>query len=816
MIAADPTESSSADPTVEGMLDGIAGDRVVGWAWHPNQPQRTALVELVANNRVIATTSAAFTRPDLTVANKRDGACAFEFPINDRYPIDVPLSARVLTMRGVYALPGGPVTILRQSIAATAIPPTLSTPAVPLAIRRPANRISVPLGHSPEIVGHLDTFGPDTLKGWIWHEDATRGAVSVSMIADNREILTFVADSWRRDLSELRQGDGRCGFDLAVPEVLLDGKLHMIDLRLAGTPYSLLKSQLEIQLERASPHAMPTASIHRALYRPPDPKAVRFSFIVNFYNMQREAQRTLTSLSRSYQHNIGDLAYEVICIDNGSNPPLQKDWIESFGPEFRLIRPQHPQSSPCSVINQVAREANGRYLAVMIDGAHMLTPGILREAMDIFAVDSNAVLAVRHWFVGGDQRWLSSIDYDRTLEDLLFKRIDWPRNGYELFRIGLPIGESPNAWFDGLSESNCLFLPAALYARLGGMDEGFDAPGGGFANLDLFRRAAAVSDQRLYCLVGEATFHQYHGGTTTNVTDAQKEQRVRRYESSYRALRGERFEGISPDRIRLRGCLRYPEIMVTARQRPLFATELGITDKVRPAFLPQHLDHGARGYVQSVYAEAGLNRANQWAGIPAPLAAADLINIQMILNQVRPGCIVTTSSDDGLLAFLDSIMRPLALEATRIVRVTPVASTAQLPPRVQSIIGAPYQASTLTAVQRAIGAEEDVLVLFAPQTDDYLPIESIRTYASFVSYGSYLVFLGTVFGQPWLGYSKYWHLTAIRKFIASGAPFTIDRTQEREIVSLCASGYLKRVRDLDKVRNYDPSLDCIDAPGVNG
>ena len=46
---------------------------------------------------------------------------------------------------------------------------------------------------------------------------------------------------------------------------------------------------------------------------PPAPAdAVDLSVVVVFYNMRREADRTLHSLSRAYQQGIDDLDYEVI------------------------------------------------------------------------------------------------------------------------------------------------------------------------------------------------------------------------------------------------------------------------------------------------------------------------------------------------------------------------------------------------------------------------------------------------------------------------------------------------------------------------
>ena len=53
------------------------------------------------------------------------------------------------------------------------------------------------------------------------------------------------------------------------------------------------------------------------------------------------------------------------------------------------------------------------------------------------------------------------------------------------------------------------------FERLGGFDERFLAAGGGLVGLDFFKRASeAASD--LVLLLGEGTFHQFHGGVATN------------------------------------------------------------------------------------------------------------------------------------------------------------------------------------------------------------------------------------------------------------------------------------------------------------
>ena len=128
----------------------------------------------------------------------------------------------------------------------------------------------------------------------------------------------------------------------------------------------------------------------------------------------------------------------------------------------------------------------------MIDGAHVLTPGVLRFGVLGLRAHEPAVVAVQQWYVGpGQQPDVVGNGYDLEYEDRLFEGIDWPTDGYRLFEIGHFIGERD--WFDYIWESNCVFVPRRLLEQVGGFDESFSVPGGGFANFDLFERVAAIT-----------------------------------------------------------------------------------------------------------------------------------------------------------------------------------------------------------------------------------------------------------------------------------------------------------------------------------
>lgn len=776
--------------TIEGVVDGLRGDLLHGWAWDTRAEQPYLRIEVRAAGVLLGSADAAVFRADLAMAGKRDGHCAFAIALDPR-----PAPGTVLTITAA----GGDT-----DLEITGSPFTVPAPLVSGSADQIIDVLPLPIGTS-RLHGSLDQCGPTRIRGWVRWLDGTGRSPTLSLHEGDRELLRFEANQWRADIAELQQGDGCCGFDLPLPEALGDDQLHVLELRTADTGAPVLESPFRIRGT-----ALTASRTHGVL--PLQRKAVidtvDLSIIVNFYNMQREAGRTLTSLSRDYQRGADDLSYEVLCIDNGSDPPLDPEWIAGFGPQFRLVHPSRRLSSPCAALNEAALQARGDYLALMIDGAHLLTPGVFHEARRAWQEHPGAVVALRHWFVGGDQRWLTMTGYTREQEDRLFERIRWPADGYELFRIGAPIGENPEPWFDGLSESNCLMLPTTLYDRIGGFDEAFDQAGGGFANLDLWRRASDATSGPLVSLLGEASFHQFHGGTTTNVDDAEKDSRVRTYANAYRALRREDFAGVHRSRLSFRGRMT-SEFATGVRQRTLLPMYLGITEQVRPGQLALHFDEGAQAHLQSVYAECALQREVRWLGQPVGVAPADLVSLQEIIHQLRPDAVIVAGAEAGLVAFIDSMLNMIDATASRILHINPSPATPAWPARVTALQGLPGDPHVLATARHWVGSAETVLVLLATGPAGNFSLSTLRDYGVLVSYRSYLICLDTLFGQPWLGYSTRQHLQAIREFTGSHSPFVIDRSWTRQLISTCPSGYLRKVGNSCTAADYDGSLDMI-------
>ena len=272
--------------------------------------------------------------------------------------------------------------------------------------------------------------------------------------------------------------------------------------------------------------------VERAERRP------NLSVVVVVYDMPREAPRTLLSLSAGYQRYINADDYEVIVVDNGSNPPFDSGEIERLSGNFRLIRIDPAPPSPAQAINRGLAEARGDVIGVMIDGARIVTPGILHFALHGASLHDKAVVATLGWYLGHDFQTCSiQSGYDVAREDALLDAINWPGDGYRLFEIGAMDESSVDGWFQPIAESNALFLRRELWSLLGGVDERFDAPGGGLVNFDTFRRALELPDAKLVILLGEATFHQLHGGFNTNAPRERQIENWTRWASQYSTIR---------------------------------------------------------------------------------------------------------------------------------------------------------------------------------------------------------------------------------------------------------------------------------------
>ena len=260
----------------------------------------------------------------------------------------------------------------------------------------------------------------------------------------------------------------------------------------------------------------------------------RTSVVVVVFDMARELPRTLATLDPRHQVGLDADDYEVIVVDNGSPVPVDPSLAERFSGHLRVERLDPAPPSPARAANHGIALAAGDLVGLIVDGARMCSPGLLAGARRAAGLATRPVVTAPAWHLGSVPHMRAhEAGHDQAAEDRLLDSVPWRHDGYALFSIATFAGSSHRGWFGPMGESSSLFLPRATWAELGGLDEAFDLPGGGLVNHDLYHRACELPDVQLVELLGEGTFHQFHGGAATSRRFGWPEM-----DAQYQALRG--------------------------------------------------------------------------------------------------------------------------------------------------------------------------------------------------------------------------------------------------------------------------------------
>jgi cephalosporin hydroxylase len=385
--------------------------------------------------------------------------------------------------------------------------------------------------------------------------------------------------------------------------------------------------------------------------------APRISILVCAYNMARELPRTLYTLSAAYQRDAQELDWEVVVLDNGSNSPVDEGALQEILPGVRVVRPDDPKPSPAAAINAAMAELKGQLIGLFIDGARLASPGIIRHAADAWLADPSRAIGTLAFHLGNDgQHRTVHEGYNAATEDALLASVPWEADGYRLFDIASLAGSSANGWFGCINETNGLFMDRAMWPRVGGLDERFESPGGGFVNLELWERAVAASNGGPWIMLGEGTFHQVHGGVATNGPPENRDP----MRAEYAAIHGRPFAG--------------------PKYRPQFVGALD--DKRFAAGAARPLDRQRR--VHSVRQRhfrvdlptEALNRIQhgtlrtRYKGLRLAKSPFDLALYMQAIERLRPATIIEVgTSEGGSAAWLIDQCRAFGLSETQLISI---------------------------------------------------------------------------------------------------------------------------------------------------
>jgi cephalosporin hydroxylase len=364
-----------------------------------------------------------------------------------------------------------------------------------------------------------------------------------------------------------------------------------------------------------------------------------------------------------------------------------------------------------------------------------------------------------------------------------------------LFEISHFIGDRD--WFDGIVESNCLFVPRAVLDQYGGFDDSFAMPGGGYANLDLFERIGIAPGINVASILGEGTFHQVHGGTTTNVADEDlRRERVSSYREHFEELRGRPLIGLDRP-VHFVGAMSTKAARRTRSRRHISGPFSALRDpslgdaQAQRMPVPEELRHAtteALWYHQSW-------RDTTWMGRPLHRLPNDLQVYQELLVELQPETILLIADDPGLAGRAHLMASLCDLRGGgQVVAVGPtVEPSAADRPRLRTSVATPEgAASAATAILEEVGSSTVSLVLLG--LGSKAAIEAcFEQVSGLVPTGGFVVVENTVVnGRPVAPEHGPGPHEAVVSILGRHPEFVADPAAERYALTFNRGGYLRR------------------------
>jgi glycosyltransferase involved in cell wall biosynthesis len=275
-----------------------------------------------------------------------------------------------------------------------------------------------------------------------------------------------------------------------------------------------------------------------------DVRSPKVSIIVIFYEMARQAENTLYSLSTAFQRNVSEADYEIVAVENSSDDELGEERATAVAPNIRYYHRVETGVSPVPALNFAFEQCRGELVGIIVDGARMVSPRVVEHVLLARNLFEHPLIVVPGYHLGDQEHHFhESAGYSEEVEERLLNEIDWKRNGYDLFNISVFSGANPKGFFGRFLESNCLFCTRESFEAIGRADPRFTLPGGGSVNIYIYHALARLPHSRLVVLAGEGSFHQFHGGVTTaEVPD--REERIRTHQANLAEVFGGPFQGM--------------------------------------------------------------------------------------------------------------------------------------------------------------------------------------------------------------------------------------------------------------------------------
>jgi len=215
---ADANHGQTGDLRVEGKVTGVVGQMLTGWAWDAARPYEPVDVEVYGGNMKVGHGRADIFDLDLAKAKLGNGMHRFEMGL-ERLP------------------PGTPPFILRFVVAGSDI--ELGPPVTLLTLEHAEHLLS-----ASDYRGRVTGLGSGMIYGWVVNRRNPHERPTLNLRDGGVTVSTHLAGERSSETVEAGVVANVHRFEVPLPSVLLDGKLHQLTITageanepLEGSPF---------------------------------------------------------------------------------------------------------------------------------------------------------------------------------------------------------------------------------------------------------------------------------------------------------------------------------------------------------------------------------------------------------------------------------------------------------------------------------------------------------------------------------------------------------------------------------------------------
>ncbi|MBP1770528.1 MAG: Cephalosporin hydroxylase [Candidatus Aminicenantes bacterium] len=165
------------------------------------------------------------------------------------------------------------------------------------------------------------------------------------------------------------------------------------------------------------------------------------------------------------------------------------------------------------------------------------------------------------------------------------------------------------------------------------------------------------------------------------------------------------------------------------------------------------------------YHGRGIHRATYWYGVPVQQTPTDMWMIQQIIAELRPDFLIETGTEYPV--FRD---------------------------RVIPLIGDSVGPDTIRRISDVVQGKPALVLLDSDHRRDHV-LRELKLYAQFVPVGGYMIVFDTdLNGHPVTPDFGPGPMEAVEEFLKADGRFVSDDSREKFMLTMCAKGYLKRIK----------------------